>query len=126
VTSKSKWDYFICGDADRVRVRVEQLLLSADLDGLADFSRNLSAAVRSIADNVAERFQCEVVVAGGDDIVIALQRTHYDPGYLRELSTEFHKTTGCSISFGCGPTPIDAFVNLHKAKANGGGVIYDE
>jgi len=79
-----------------------------------------------VADAIAERFQGEVVVAGGETVVVGLARDHYDREKLPGLLAEFRKETGCPLFLGCGPTLTSASGNVRHARVKDEGGIHDE
>lgn len=122
---KPRHELFIYGDADQVRLRVERHLLGRDFDQLRAFSEKLSLAVTELARRAEKLLGAEVIIAGGDDILLRLQPESYSHETLTDLQNQFHQSTGCTISFGVGSQVEWSFVNLRKAKAMGGGLIIE-
>lgn len=114
---------YILGDADKVRQRVEGALLAHDFDGLAKFSADLTAAVSLIARRTVEILSAEIVMAGGDDLLLVTSADQFDSDALGRLARSFADETGCTISFGVGSTVEEAYLRLRRAKASGGGAI---
>lgn len=99
---------YILGDADRVRQRVERALLSGDLVELGKFSAALTAAIALIAERMIQRLSAQVVMAGGDDLLLTVPAGTFDVDILEGLSRDFADETGCTISFGVGKTVEEA------------------
>lgn len=114
---------YILGDADRVRQRVERALLSGDLVELGTFSAALTAAIALIAERMIQRLSAQVLMAGGDDLLLTVPAGTFDVDILEGLSRDFADETGCTISFGVGTTVEEAYLHLRMAKASGGGAI---
>ena len=114
---------YILGDADRVRQRVERALLSGNLVELGNFSAALTAAIALIAERMIQRLSAQVVMAGGDDLLLTVAAGTFDVDILEGLSRDFADETGCTISFGVGKTVEEAYLHLRMAKASGGGAI---
>ena len=121
----SKKTLIILGDGDHVREVVERLLLAQDFEKLALFSRSLSGAIQSLAERARALLDAEVFVAGGDDLVLRIREELYQRRTLDEMADFFFESTGGTISFGVGRGSDSAFVNLRRAKAQGGGAIVD-
>jgi hypothetical protein len=116
-------DLYVLGDADRVRARIDSFLLNGEIDQLSGFSRCLTIAVSSLAREAQLRFAADVLMAGGDDLLFRIEAKRFSQAVLAELASVFAKETACTISFGVGKDPIVAYLNLRRAKAQGGGVI---
>lgn len=116
---------YILGDADRVRLHVESALFSNDLRALSRFSRNLTAAITSLARRLNEDLQAEIIMAGGDDLLVIASLKSFDLLKLREAGERFASDAGCSISFGVGSSVNEAYLGLRRAKSSGGGVVVD-
>lgn len=58
---------------------------------------------------------------GGDDICFVTAVASFREATLQALMDAFLQKTDCTISFGVGKNIEDAFLNLRRAKALGGG-----
>lgn len=114
---------YVFGDADQIRRTIEAYLFSHDLDGLKEFSKNLTEAISNIAIE-AERLGAKVIFAGGDDVLFYSHADRLKETALHNLMKAFEEKTGSTLSIGVGKTPEEAFTNLAKAKASGRGVLY--
>lgn len=70
-----------------------------------------------------QRLSAQVVMAGGDDLLLTVPAGTFDVDILEGLSRDFADETGCTISFGVGTTVEEAYLRLRMAKASGGGAI---
>jgi hypothetical protein len=62
-------------------------------------------------------------MAGGDDVLFTTAAEKFDLSALEEIARSFSEHTACTISFGVGASPDEAYLNLRRAKASGGGTI---
>jgi hypothetical protein len=116
---------YIFGDGDRVRERLEGFLLSHDLESLASLSRSLSEGIRLIGDELSLRMGAELVMAGGDDILVRVPTSKYDTKLLDEMVKIYIEKTGLSMSFGVGLTLEQAYLNLRRAKSSNSNKIVE-
>lgn len=114
---------YVLGDGDRIRSRVESLLLGAELEDLRAFSTALTIAIRECGEILGRELAGEVIVSGGDDLLVIAK--NYDRRVLLDVSRVFLEKTGCTISFGVSRTVESAFISLRRAKAMGGGMVVD-
>jgi hypothetical protein len=117
--------FFIFGDGDRTRDRIESLLFKNDIAGLSSLSLNLSTGIAHLARSCSDKLRASVVIAGGDDLLLQVNPSDYDPATLRALGQEYQAETGTSISFGVGRSIAEAYINLRRAKVAGGGLLVD-
>lgn len=116
-------DLFIMGDADHVREQVERRLLGGTLSDLTDFSSGLTSALLLLVSSAEAELGAETIMAGGDNVLFRVRWNNYSRRTLDALGSIFHEKTGCTISFGVGEDIANAYVNLRRAKAAGGGAI---
>jgi hypothetical protein len=116
-------DFYILGDADRVRERIERHLLAGDFASVTNLSASLTAGINNLAQAIGERLQADTIMAGGDDVLFRINPDAYSGEVLKEISKRFHSETGCTISFGVGNDIAVAYLNLRRAKAGGGNAI---
>jgi CRISPR/Cas system-associated protein Cas10 (large subunit of type III CRISPR-Cas system) len=114
---------YILGDGDRIRERIEAALFSRDLARLSEISTALKCGIAMVVDRMVERMLAEVVMAGGDDVLFTVAAENFDIAVVEEIAREFASYTGCTISFGVGASPDEAYLHLRRAKASGGGAI---
>ena len=111
---------FIFADADGVGLRIEKLLLCGDLEKIPEFSQQLELSVKDTARAFAHELRGEVLVAGGDDIMVRFDEELYDRQKVSEIARRFVEATDCYLSIGVASTPEGAYLNLRRSKSAGG------
>lgn len=114
---------FVLGDGDKVRDRLDSLLFSGQLDELKRLSTAISQAIVSVANDVIAKMGGEIVVAGGDDLLLRVPAESFTPAVLEALRRSFQLQTGCSLSIGAAQDVDRAYINLRRAKARGGDAL---
>jgi hypothetical protein len=71
---------YVLGDGDKIREKVENYLLNHNLEVLATFSRSLTNAISEIANLAISTMNAQVIVAGGDDILLLVPHNKYQRG----------------------------------------------
>lgn len=113
----------VIGDADQIRLKIENYFFQGNFEKLRKFSTSLTEGIKEIS-SVAERdLGADIIMAGGDDIILKIPRDKYNQSNILELIDIFRNITSNNISFGVGENPEDAFVCLAKAKSRGGGCL---
>lgn len=64
-----------------------------------------------------------MIMAGGDDVLFTAAAETFDLRVLEEVARNFSEQTSCTISFGGGASPDEAYLHLRRAKASGGDAI---
>ncbi|MDZ4055502.1 MAG: hypothetical protein U1D69_00805 [Polynucleobacter sp.] len=108
---------YVLGDADQVRDGIDKRLLQGKLEELTAFSSALTKAIGSLLQSFEEQMGATVIMAGGDDVLLRVSSARYSLDTNLALAEEFHRSTGCTISFGVSGKLSDAYINLRKAKA---------
>jgi hypothetical protein len=116
---------YILGDGDRVRERIEALLLAGDLEALRLLSQQLSNAIMRLAQELERTMAAEIIVSAGDDLLVRVPARVYNREALEELSELYKSSTGGSISFGAGFTIETAYLNLRRAKSSSKQKIFE-
>ncbi|AVP95678.1 hypothetical protein C7S18_00025 [Ahniella affigens] len=110
-------DLYVLGDADQIRDGIDKRLLQGKLEELTAFSSALTKAIASLLQSFEEEMGATVIMAGGDDVLLRVSYERYSLDTNLSLAEEFHRSTGCTISFGVAEKLSDAYINLRKAKA---------
>ena len=117
---------FLLGDADRVRDGIDKCLLSENLHELSVFSANLTRGIEELVDALKSEMRAEIIMAGGDDVLLRVEKELYSIHTHRLICQDFFTTTGCSISFGIAETLPIAYLNLRRAKSRQLGICPEE
>ncbi len=125
--TKATGEYlFVMGDGDKIRERIEYYLLNGEIENLKRFSQNLTDGVNRMKLFAASTMSAEIIMAGGDDILIRVESKRYNKAFVEQLAESFRSTTGVNCSFGIGRTVESVYLNLRRAKASGSGNIIDD
>ncbi|WNW13433.1 hypothetical protein RRX38_20490 [Pseudomonas sp. DTU_2021_1001937_2_SI_NGA_ILE_001] len=108
---------FILGDADQVRHGIDRLMLQGRLVELRELSEALTQGIHQLLDALETRMGAEVLMGGGDDLLVRVPQQAFSRSVMLELAKNFQCHTGCSISFGVGARLSIAYINLRRAKA---------
>ncbi len=114
---------YVLGDADRIRRRIEGMLLSNDLKTLQDFSTAITTSIQKLGDRMRYAMSAKLIFSGGDDILLLVQPEIFNQDQLRGMMKEFAEETGSTISIGVGTGAEEAFLNLARAKSTGPGTL---
>ncbi len=118
--------FYVLGDGNHIRERVEFYLLNHELESLSNFSQSITTAINEIKELAISTMNAQVILAGGDDILLSVPREKYRKELIQKLQQAFFTTTGITISFGVGNTVEAAYINLRRAKTNKGDKIVEE
>jgi len=103
-------------DGDKVGNSIRSLLLSDRIEAAKDLSQNINRVILEIEEKLSNQKGLQVVIAGGDDILV-----EYDPEVCSQNTVEFiptlfKKETGISMSFGIGNSIDESIEKLDIAK----------
>lgn len=117
---KARYAFF---DGDNVGNTIENLLSNGKIAEARYLSESIKIAIFQIELFINYVESAEIIIAGGDDVLI-----RYDPGrcnstFLEDISNLFSEQTGLSISCGVGNNVSQAIDNLTNAKKHGKGII---
>ncbi len=113
----------LIGDGDRIRESIEALLLAERFQDLEKLSKAIDLSVQQAAEYIAKLHGERVCVAAGDDILIVLTKGELKEEAIAKAQSSFQDNTGLTLSFGAGSTAGEAYVNLRRAKSDGGGIL---
>lgn len=117
---------YALGDGNHIRENVEFYLLNHDLESLTKFSQNLTTAINELKELAISSMNAQIILAGGDDILLSVPREKYRKELIQELQQAFLAITGITISFGVGNTIEAAYINLRRAKTRKDDKIVEE
>ena len=107
---------FVLGDGNQIRVKIESHLFKNELRKVNQISQNITNAINQLKKIAIEDLDAEIIMAGGDDLLIRVDKEKYNKKILKKMSSTFKELTECSFSFGVGETIEVAHSNLNKAK----------
>lgn len=118
--------FYVLGDGDKIRERIEGSLLNGDLEAAAVLSTQLTEAVLRMRDAAITQMGADIIIAGGDDLLFTVEVKNYKREHIDSLAKSFHDLTGGTCSFGVGRSFEKAYLNLRRAKASRPGSVIEE
>src|SRR5258708_510233 len=106
-------------DGDKIGGIIDAHFIRNNIEALSTFSENVTFAVESIKDSVAQGGG-SVIFCAGDSVLF---RGKFDDLWCENLLMLFLAQTGCTASMGVGRSASDAYLALKLAKADGGGRV---
>jgi hypothetical protein len=113
-------------DGDNVGNTLENLLASGRISEASHLSESIKLAIFQIELLVKTVGEAEILIAGGDDILIIYNSKKHDLDFLHNISNLFSRYTGLSMSCGIGNDVDHAIANLSRAKQYNKGSITSE
>ncbi len=111
-------------DGDNIGSTINSLLNNGRIEEATYLSECIKKAISQIEQYVNSIHGIELIIAGGDDILISYENRENEALLLKNISSIFIKKTGLSISCGVGNDVSEALVNLTNAKQKDKGNIY--
>lgn len=115
---------YVFFDGDNVGKNLEILLNSNRLGEASTLSENIKIALTKIEKKLLELKDINIIILGGDDVLIGYESGSYDDSFLNEIAQIFKIQTGLSMSFGTGSTVFESINNLHFSKRFPGGTSH--
>lgn len=106
-------------DGDSIGNTIELLLLEDKVKDAVSLSESLSNANEVLRATLATKSGVEVVILGGDDVLIRYDHQKQDRTLLEEIRNLYKSNTGISLSCGVGESISESIQNLHLAKLYG-------
>jgi hypothetical protein len=106
-------------DGDGIGNKLEVLLLENKIDDAQKYSSALKKVFSEIEDELISDGNIEIIIIGGDDLLIELDFDNYGIDYLEKIRSKFEKRTGSTFSCGIGKNIQEAISNLYFAKVYG-------
>ena len=110
--------FFIAIDGDLVGRKIEQLIISNQLDELIEYSHSINKSVngiRLVADSVGGK----TYLQGGDSLLMEVKSYQ---SFIEKL-IEIHSELVATFSVGIGKNVVEAYLALKFAKSAGRGLI---
>lgn len=111
-------------DGDKIGNSIRNLLLSHKLGEAALLSEDIKRAVASIEKAVHLNKEARLILAGGDDILLAYDSERGEPEIISQIPEIFRRETGLSMSVGVGETISDSLKALNLSKRTGSSIPY--
>ena len=106
-------------DGDNIGNTIERLLIEGKVDEATSLSKNINNAAYRLEKKLQTKNGIDVIILGGDDLLIKYNSKEYGLELLKEIMLLFETTSGLSMSCGVGDTIPEAIQNLHLAKLYG-------
>lgn len=106
-------------DGDLIGSTIEKFLLNGDIELATALSANINLAMVEIKELVDQYSKYEILIWGGDDILITSRNRRVSDKLIKEIRTLFKDRTNCSMSCGVGSSIKEAMENLGEAKESG-------
>ncbi|MEH2111571.1 mCpol domain-containing protein [Nostoc sp.] len=110
-------------DGDNIGNTIENLLNNGRIQEAAYLSESIKLAIFQIELFINSTDDTELIIAGGDDVLIKYNTEKYNYTFLEKISKIFSQHTGLSMSCGVGENVSQAINNLASAKQNTKGII---
>jgi hypothetical protein len=105
-------------DGDDVGPGLELLLLDERIDDARAYSRRVLRAMENLAQAVSEYPGADVVVSGGDDLIVCWEKEP-DIGWIELLRQRFQQDCARTLSVGVAKSARGATDALRRAKLQG-------
>lgn len=106
-------------DGDNIGNTIEILLIEGKVTKAISLSENINDAANEMGKTLKSRDGIEVMILGGDDLLIKYDSKKYGLELLQEIITLFQTKTGLSMSCGVGKNISESIQNLRLAKLYG-------
>lgn len=106
-------------DGDNVSSALELFLLNGNMAGAREYSESLSRASALIRAHLEADQNAEIILAGGDDLVVRLQCESAALEIIERIRKAYSDECGRTISAGVGSDSREAAMNLRLAKLMG-------
>lgn len=110
-------------DGDDIGPFLELLLLDNRLEDARSYSRMVSLAVSNLAEAAKKDLQADVVVCGGDDVIVTWPGEDLAVDWIKRACAQFFGDCQRTVSVGIGSTARAALEGLRRAKLLGKGRI---
>ncbi|MDQ3011387.1 MAG: mCpol domain-containing protein [Acidobacteriota bacterium] len=113
-------------DGDDVSNTIEILLIEGKISEAREISEKIKAASWEIEEMLRSKSGVEVIIFGGDDLLIKYDLRFLDPAFLETIRAAFIARTGISMSCGVGSSIPSSIQSLRLAKLYGKNQIRTE
>lgn len=112
-------DVYAFLDGDNIGIRIATLLNRGKSLEASLLSENIKTAIFEIDKLINSKTNIEIIIIGGDDVLIKYDYDEYGTKILEEIIDLFKKYTGLSMSCGIGLNLKQSIINLDNAKTSG-------
>jgi hypothetical protein len=110
-------------DGDNIGPTIEILLTENRIDEAVNLSKSINTVISEIEGILKSKDGIEIIILGGDDILIRYDTLKHGNELLEEIRNTFKARTGNSMSCGVGKDIPESIWNLHLAKLHGKNMI---
>ncbi len=110
-------------DGDNIGSTIEMLLTEGRVEEASDLSKNIQIALTEIEEFLKSKKGIEIIILGGDDILISYSFLEEEKKLLEDVRNKFFTRTGNTMSCGVSDDLPEAIWNLHLAKLYGKDII---
>ncbi|WP_171974682.1 mCpol domain-containing protein [Leptolyngbya sp. 'hensonii'] len=110
-------------DGDNIGSTIEILLTEGQIEKASNLSKNIQIALTEIEGFLKSKKGIEIIILGGDDILISYSSLEKEEALLEDVKSRFLKRTGNTMSCGVSENLSEAIWNLHLAKLYGKNMI---
>ena len=111
--------FFAYFDGDDIGSTLELLLLDDHIQEARDYSNSIIQAFEVITFSLVGNFEANVIIGGGDDLLVCFPTERVSRVDIEELRQIFFQACGRSVSVGSGTSAAEAVNNLRRAKLMG-------
>lgn len=110
-------------DGDNIGSTIEILLIENKVYEARKLSQNINTVIFEIEKILQSKDNIEIIILGGDDILIRYDTTRYGEDFLESIRNLFKAKTGNSMSCGVGRDISESIRNLYLAKLYGKNMV---
>ncbi|MEM9681202.1 MAG: mCpol domain-containing protein [Bacteroidota bacterium] len=110
-------------DGDSIGTRLEELLSKSKALEAALLSETIKTAMLEIDRLLSSKDDVEIIILGGDDVLIQYEYEIYGTEIVHEIIHTFKTVTGLSMSCGIGLSINQSILSLDAAKKNGKNLV---
>jgi CRISPR/Cas system-associated protein Cas10 (large subunit of type III CRISPR-Cas system) len=110
---------FVYFDGDDIGPALELLLLDDLIEEAREYSRSINIAFRAVLNTLTDGEDVDVIVAGGDDLIVSWPDGSLATTDVHRIRHIFHDSCGRTMSAGVGFSLSEAAANLRRAKLAG-------
>ncbi len=106
-------------DGDNIGNTLEILLIEGRISEAVVLSKNVTIAMTELETFLKAKSDVEIIILGGDDILIKYNDVKHNKDFLVEIARIFKDYTGLTMSCGVGGEITESVYNLRLAKLYG-------